>query len=633
MDKFIIGPDGRLGVWTGAGYDFSAPASFSSDALKSQWRGGEAGSQLWDSEAAMRQAYQNYSGDTPWADPYQTYYLEPGNGSGWSPVSSNYQLQYDPSNPNSLTLQMKSADKEGANIGYVRDPDTGKWTLDPNAVRLNYWDTNQLDNALRGYLMPVSVGLGAYGAAQALGLEGAISGAGAGAGAGLGSGSTILGDVTPVAGTVGYGATPGIEGLISGLGEVALPASELTYSADLPEGSLEFMKAAEDAATESSWLPSSGSYYGNGIQSLVEDLPYGVQYSAVPGTVEAGISPWEAINGWGAAGLGAGSLLIPAGASSSLGIGDFAGKVGDWIVKNPQLALTGIGALGSLIAGPSSPTSGAATSGSGSGSGWNGPIPQMKAVQARFAPPEGYRPGFSPEHVYIETAYTGGAPSESLTLGSNSGKVAPPDIPPLPPVRYADGGSVWTRPSGIAAIPVNVSPYPKFAGAAGGPAYVYKEPAGLQTLFDYLNTQPTAAPRLVTTDQGLGTQYARWAQAGHNPTLINNAVRSTGTLVPVGATRAGFGGYGVPRFAGGGYVQGPGTGTSDSIPAIIDGDKSQPAALSTNEFVFPEWLVEEIGNGSADAGAQRLYNFMAQMKAKHDSKAMSNPDTLLSQLA
>ena len=42
-------------------------------------------------------------------------------------------------------------------------------------------------------------------------------------------------------------------------------------------------------------------------------------------------------------------------------------------------------------------------------------------------------------------------------------------------------------------------------------------------------------------------------------------------------------------------LEGPGTGRSDSIPAVIDG--GQPAALSDGEFVIPARIVSELGNG------------------------------------
>lgn len=46
-------------------------------------------------------------------------------------------------------------------------------------------------------------------------------------------------------------------------------------------------------------------------------------------------------------------------------------------------------------------------------------------------------------------------------------------------------------------------------------------------------------------------------------------------------------------YAGGGMVKGPGTGTSDSVPAIIDGQ--QPAALSNGEAVLNKPAVDLVG--------------------------------------
>jgi len=61
-------------------------------------------------------------------------------------------------------------------------------------------------------------------------------------------------------------------------------------------------------------------------------------------------------------------------------------------------------------------------------------------------------------------------------------------------------------------------------------------------------------------------------------------------------------------FAQGGFIQGPGTGTSDSIPAMIyqDGKPVQEARLSNNEFVFTEKAVQGAG------GPARMYEMMKQ---------------------
>ena len=68
-------------------------------------------------------------------------------------------------------------------------------------------------------------------------------------------------------------------------------------------------------------------------------------------------------------------------------------------------------------------------------------------------------------------------------------------------------------------------------------------------------------------------------------------------------------------FANGGIVgltNGLGDGTSDSIPAVVDG--GHPARLSSNEFVIPADVVSHIGNGSTEAGAQSLYDMMDRLR-------------------
>lgn len=69
------------------------------------------------------------------------------------------------------------------------------------------------------------------------------------------------------------------------------------------------------------------------------------------------------------------------------------------------------------------------------------------------------------------------------------------------------------------------------------------------------------------------------------------------------------GGKAPTTYAGGGHVKGPGTGTSDSIPAVIDG--KHPAALSNNEFVFTERAVRGFGGGDPDRGASALQVLMS----------------------
>lgn len=87
---------------------------------------------------------------------------------------------------------------------------------------------------------------------------------------------------------------------------------------------------------------------------------------------------------------------------------------------------------------------------------------------------------------------------------------------------------------------------------------------------------------------------------------------------------------GEPKFAGGGLsdlgdysdggrlLKGPGDGVSDSIPAVIG--ERQPARLADGEFVVPARIVSELGNGSTEAGARKLYAMMDRVqKARRKS--------------
>ena len=75
-----------------------------------------------------------------------------------------------------------------------------------------------------------------------------------------------------------------------------------------------------------------------------------------------------------------------------------------------------------------------------------------------------------------------------------------------------------------------------------------------------------------------------------------------------GINRYNLGGY----SDGGRLLRGPGDGVSDSIPATIG--NRQPARLADGEFVVPARIVSELGNGSTEAGARKLYAMMDRVQ-------------------
>lgn len=76
--------------------------------------------------------------------------------------------------------------------------------------------------------------------------------------------------------------------------------------------------------------------------------------------------------------------------------------------------------------------------------------------------------------------------------------------------------------------------------------------------------------------------------------------------------------------AGGRLLRGDGDGVSDSIPAEIHSRHGvQKAALADGEFVLPARIVSEIGNGSTEAGARKLYAMMDRIQ-KHRGRTLKN---------
>lgn len=96
--------------------------------------------------------------------------------------------------------------------------------------------------------------------------------------------------------------------------------------------------------------------------------------------------------------------------------------------------------------------------------------------------------------------------------------------------------------------------------------------------------------------------------AGTADTGVN---RMTGQMLAKGGISDAY--YNLGSYSDGGrLLRGPGDGVSDSIPATIG--KKQPARLADGEFVVPARIVSEIGNGSTEAGARKLYGMMDRVQ-------------------
>jgi hypothetical protein len=123
----------------------------------------------------------------------------------------------------------------------------------------------------------------------------------------------------------------------------------------------------------------------------------------------------------------------------------------------------------------------------------------------------------------------------------------------------------------------------------------------------------------VTDSSGYDTQTITATKQADGTYQGNNGKKydASGKEIMAGGGMAGYalGGLGsLGGYSDGGrLLKGPGDGVSDSIPATI-GRKQQPARLADGEFVVPARIVSELGNGSTDAGAKKLYAMMDRVQ-------------------
>ena len=108
----------------------------------------------------------------------------------------------------------------------------------------------------------------------------------------------------------------------------------------------------------------------------------------------------------------------------------------------------------------------------------------------------------------------------------------------------------------------------------------------------------------------IGGYYPEPDDGGRNFGGIGNL--NKGPQYPMQTIGYAMGGHLGGYSDGGQLLKGPGDGVSDDIPAQI-GDR-QPARLADGEFVVPARIVSELGNGSTDAGAKRLYAMMDRIQ-------------------
>jgi hypothetical protein len=240
-----------------------------------------------------------------------------------------------------------------------------------------------------------------------------------------------------------------------------------------------------------------------------------------------------------------------------------------------QLAsLGGIGALINSIGG-----------GSGGGfAGYRGGIPKYTASRTQYAPPVSTvnRGPAPPNEAVLDYLKRPGLSDAMIARSMNEYGVSPQQISDVTKMPLAD---VQAR----------------YQAALGPNAGIARRPgSGGVTYFS----------PMVYTPQAAAAPAAPVAPAPAAPAVVEPERYAGGGI-------ASLGGY----SDGGQLLRGPGDGVSDDIPATI-GNK-QPARLADGEFVIPARIVSELGNGSTEAGARKLYAMMDRIK-KARRKSMKN---------
>jgi hypothetical protein len=168
----------------------------------------------------------------------------------------------------------------------------------------------------------------------------------------------------------------------------------------------------------------------------------------------------------------------------------------------------------------------------------------------------------------------------------------------------------------------------KSLGSEPGRAAFMKNLEAVPGTFGAKTTLGAAALPLLMGDDKKQEEVKTDSDPGQQYTYQANATTPTPTPDPFGREQKYYNQRYVAKAAGGsisdaqynlgGYsdggrlLRGPGDGVSDSIPAVIG--KKQPARLADGEFVIPARIVSELGNGSTEAGARKLYAMMDRIQ-------------------
>ena len=273
------------------------------------------------------------------------------------------------------------------------------------------------------------------------------------------------------------------------------------------------------------------------------------------------------------------------------------------LIKN--FTSSGAGQLASM-AGIGSLLSSALGGGSQSYAGYQGKIPKFTAQRQQYGLP-----------VAQTGVYTPNLPANA-TAAQKASAINPQQLTSYLNTGHLNDAQIANTMSRYGITPENLAPLTgldtktiqdRYNTAMGPNAQLaghYRPGQGGITYFSPMQynipSAPAATPATATT------------------TADTTVPAASGGLMSSYADGGGIGSLGT-YSDGGRLLKGPGDGVSDSIPAQIG--QHQPARLADGEFVIPARIVSEIGNGSTDAGARKLYAMMERIQ-KDRKKTIKN---------
>jgi len=211
----------------------------------------------------------------------------------------------------------------------------------------------------------------------------------------------------------------------------------------------------------------------------------------------------------------------------------------------------------------------------------------------------------------------GGAGIATLLALQKSGAMKPNYLTPYNPTSAASMGlgtqmganyapnraSQWGYATGGVATPTDVMPAD------------LQQQAQLPSQVQQLMSQYGVTPQEVSqTTQALGVSQpgTKMAHGGITSLKEGSFVMPADVVSHFGNGSTDAGLDALHKHLGAHPIMGDGDGMSDSIPTTIDG--KQPARVANGEALVHPEKVKELGNGSADAGAKKLYQMMDRVR-------------------